>query len=270
MLGPFLKTFSTLFQEEKFLTKKHVLLGTGLHSLRGQKIPINVLCRFGHCCNYDKVRLIETAQAEVVQKLRSLEFPLPLLPSNAEDKVLTFFWWDNFDVQKENHLGSLHTTHGIAYQVKSKECIATQTYIEVPKSKRKSITCTPLDLPRRKIVPHKEPPKFKEQQSLEFDAQYADKLVFLWKLMRRVFSESPQCISRFVGWVTLAFGQPNSTGTTLTFLPPIANPITDYSTVAECIKQSQDLAKASNMQYAHHSGCWCSNEILPRGMEQPC
>ena len=48
-----------------FLTEKHVVLGTGLHSLTGQKTPIKLLGRLGHSCTYDKVRLIETAQANL-------------------------------------------------------------------------------------------------------------------------------------------------------------------------------------------------------------
>ena len=102
-----------------FLTEKHVLLGTGLHSLTGLKKPVQILGRFGHCCNYDKIRLIETAQAELAQHLRSLENPLPLLPAHDGDRVLIFFWWDNFDAKKANMQGSIHTTHGIAYQEES-------------------------------------------------------------------------------------------------------------------------------------------------------
>ena len=37
-----------------FLTEKHVILGTGLHSLKGQKTPIKLLRRLGHSCTYDK------------------------------------------------------------------------------------------------------------------------------------------------------------------------------------------------------------------------
>ena len=39
--------------------------------------------------------------------------------------------------------------------------------------------------------------------------------------------------------------------TKITFLPPIRNPITDYSTVLECIYQSQKLSQSSNMKYTH-------------------
>jgi hypothetical protein len=119
-----------------YLTQKHVLLGTGLHSITGLKMPVKLLGKFGHCCNYDKVRLIETAQAELAQKLRSLDNPLPLAPGNEDDRVLTFFWWDNFDVKKENIHGSLHTTHGIAYQEKSPDNIQANTNLTIEKSKR--------------------------------------------------------------------------------------------------------------------------------------
>ena len=34
-------------------------------------------------------------------------------------------------------------------------------------------------------------------------------------------------------------------------MPPIRNPISDYSTVLECIFQSQKLAASSNMKYTH-------------------
>ena len=89
-----------------FLTEKHVILGTGLHSLTGQKTPIKLLRSLGHSCTYDKVRLIETAEAELIQHLRSLEHPLPLVPASDTGKVLTYFWWDNFYIKKTMHKGA--------------------------------------------------------------------------------------------------------------------------------------------------------------------
>ena len=59
-----------------FLTLKHTALGLGLglglHSLTGQKLPIKILSRLGHCIRYDKVMEIETAQAELAQHFQSL------------------------------------------------------------------------------------------------------------------------------------------------------------------------------------------------------
>ena len=87
---------------------------------------------------------------------------------------------------------------------------------------------------------------------MEVDRSNADKLLLIWQLMRRVCS-APQKIARFVGWIVQVFGKPNSKPTRITFLPPIRQPITEYSTVIECIHQSQRLSRAANMKYAHIS-----------------
>ena len=236
----------------QFLTQKHVVLGAGLHSLTGQKTLIKVLGKFGHSIKYDTVRLLETAQAEAIQKLRSLRYPLPVIPANEVVKVPTFFWWDNFDCKKGSTEGSLHTTHGIAYQEETENCIRQSTEIEVERSNRRSVAVEPMQLEKRKIVPHKNPSLFAEQpESMEFNTDYADKILLLWKLMRRISSATSQTISSFVGWVILTLGKIDSKKTVITFLPPIRQPITEYSTVLECIKQSQELAMASNLTYAH-------------------
>ena len=143
-----------------FLTEKHALLGAGLHSLTGLKKPIEILGRFGHSCNYDQVRLIETAQAEVAQHLRALQTPLPLVPGNGIDSVLTFFWWDNFDVKKENSQGSLHTTHGIAYQEELNQSVELEVLADIPRSGRRAVSYQPISLSQRKIMPHKNPAPF--------------------------------------------------------------------------------------------------------------
>ena len=81
----------------EFLTLKHASVGLGLHSLTGQKLPLQVLSRLGHSMIYDQICEVETAQAELVQHLISLSLPLPICPIDEESKVLTTFWWDNFD-----------------------------------------------------------------------------------------------------------------------------------------------------------------------------
>ena len=236
-----------------FLTEKHTLLCMGLHSLTGLKKPIEILGRFGHSCNYDQVRLIETAQAEVAQHLRALQNPLPLVPRNGTDSVLTFFWWDNFDVKKENAQGSLHTTHGIAYQEESNQSIELQVVADIPRSGRRAVSYESTSLSQRKIVPHKNPVLFggvveEEENTTQI---HVDRLLLLWRLMRKVSIVPTQTVARFVGWVLQTQGTPDSKCTRITFLPPIRNPITEYSTIIECIKQSQRLASACNMTYAH-------------------
>ena len=49
------------------LTLKHCSLALGLHGMTGQKQPILLLSKLGHCISYDNVREIKTAQAEIAQ-----------------------------------------------------------------------------------------------------------------------------------------------------------------------------------------------------------
>ena len=76
----------------EFLTLKHAPVRLGLHSLTGQKLPLQVLSRLGHSMTYDHICEVETAQAELVQHLKSLSLPLPICPIDEESKVLTTFW----------------------------------------------------------------------------------------------------------------------------------------------------------------------------------
>lgn len=75
-----------------FVTLKHASLGLGLHSLTGQKLPLTILSRLGHCINYDKICEIETAQAELVQLFQSMSLGLPLLPAESGSKVRIFLF----------------------------------------------------------------------------------------------------------------------------------------------------------------------------------
>ena len=73
------------------MTPKHFLLGLGLHSITGQKKPVQIASHLGHSMTYDKVMEIETAQAQKSQKLldsAELSF-LPLQPAIEDDSVLT-------------------------------------------------------------------------------------------------------------------------------------------------------------------------------------
>ena len=74
--------------------------------------------------------------------------------------------------------------------------------------------------------------------------------ILLWKLARNIHSKDIQSVSNFIGWVT-KLHQRASLKTIIVYLPPIRNPINEYSTVIECILQSQKLSESANMQYTH-------------------
>ena len=117
----------------------------------GLNKPINILAKYGHSCNYNTIQEIETAKAELAQKLISLQYPLLLMPIDQESKVQTIFWWDNFDCKKETKEGSVHTCHGIAIQEESSQSVERNESSEVPKSKKRTVSVAPLNLLQRKL-----------------------------------------------------------------------------------------------------------------------
>ena len=83
-------------------------MGCGIHSIDGSRQDIDIMHKMNNCCSYDLVHAIETAQAEVAIELSKTQFPLPIVPKDEYSSVLIWFWWDNFDVQKENRRITSH------------------------------------------------------------------------------------------------------------------------------------------------------------------
>ena len=49
--------------------KNDFLIGNTIHTMRGQKAPIQIINKIGNCCSYETVIKLETAQAEVSQEI---------------------------------------------------------------------------------------------------------------------------------------------------------------------------------------------------------
>ena len=87
------------------------------------------------------------------------------MPIDAENKVTTTFWWDNFDryVETASGAGSIHNTPGIVFQEESESTITRDTTVSIPKSNRRSIKNQEEEyLPFITINPKVEPPSFAE------------------------------------------------------------------------------------------------------------
>ena len=80
---------------------------------------------------------METAQAELSQEFSQQKNPLSLKPDQPGKHVLTYFWWDNFHCKKENLKGSIHTTHGIAFQEKSEHSASVRSVNSIIPSGKK-------------------------------------------------------------------------------------------------------------------------------------
>ena len=224
-----------------------------LHTMTGQKVPIEILSLAGNCSPYYKELEIETAQAELCQKLIATQKPLPVEPASSDGKALTHFWWDNFDCTKENVKGSVHTTHGVAFQEVSVDTkFTSDDSLQVTPSRKRSLTVVSSELPPVHINPKRPPKMFKKDEldAKEIDNNNFASTLVLWKLCRRINEGNKQLIPRFVGHVIIIFKKQDAK-TVLTFLPPITRPITEFSTVCETIHRSIRLSEFSNMVYTH-------------------
>ena len=156
----------------EFLTLKHASVGLGLHSLTGQKLPLQFLSWLGHSMTYDQICEVETAQAELVQHLKSLSLPLPICPIDLESKVLTTFWWDNFDrdIETASGAGSIHNTPGIMFQEESACAVNRNENVSIPTSKRRSVHLEDVSpIQATAINPKKDPPSFADKDPVHVE-----------------------------------------------------------------------------------------------------
>ena len=108
-----------------------------------------------------------------------------------------------------------------------------------------------MKLPVANIVPHILPPLLKNATRISYDRQYASFLALLWKIQRQICHSNQTVSQRYVGWVSSIFKKNEQERTHITFLPLINNLITEFSTLLECLYQSEKLGEACNMKYIH-------------------
>ena len=76
-----------------------------------------------------------------------------------------------------------------------------------------------------------------------------DQLLTIWKFMRYLSTNQDE-IPCFIGLITLLNSQ-KRLQTSLTYLPPLQNPITEVYTIIQIFEISQNLSKQANMKYTH-------------------
>ena len=117
--------------------------------------------------------------------------------------------------------------------------------------KRRSLKLTrPISTVVAKIDPKKNSDRILQcDYSVIANTKDIETLLALWKLLR---SGSPENEGwpRFIGFVIELY-QTERNQTTMTYLPPIQNPITDYPTIVSLFDTSRKLAKNANMMYTH-------------------
>ena len=176
--------------------------------------------------------------------------------TTCKSTVLTTFWFDNFDqnIETSTGHGTIHNTHGVVYQEESVEAIRREYFVDIPRSKRRTIVSSNQKLNHRKITTKTEPPLFGSTQCSIPSTETKEGCLKLtvWKIVRQV-NMVDQTIPRYKGWLTSVSREQlsKSPKTVITYLPVIHAQITEYATVVEYITQAQKLADQVNMQYVH-------------------
>ena len=236
------------------ITSKHFLLALGLHNITGQKKVVQIVNRLGHSISYDLTCEIESDQARKAQALSLSSSMLPLQPLTDNDRVLTIFWADNFDLNVDTQLGAgaINTAHLIAFQEASCHSSLCMKQIDIPRTKTRSIKPQAKELFKSNINPKKEPPTFVlnvndvgKSECIEFSSKY-----FLWLWLRRQ-NGFDQIFSTFSGFLLKNRDKTGLVKTVTTYLPPLTSKVTEFATIDTYLKYLQTLSNEMNMPYVN-------------------
>ena len=190
------------------VTLKHFLIGLGLHNITGLKTPIQVLSHLGHSISYDLVCEVETAEAEAAQKWMSeSQSPQQNQDPSNRDIVLTYWWFDNFNqkLEAQTGAGTIDSTHIVEFSERSKADPERPAIVNVPRSKRRSLTTSAMNLPSVKVDKKKEPSVVSTPLSEDCRQQMYEKvkdfkeLYKIW-MLGRFLSSKDQFLPTFSGW----------------------------------------------------------------------
>ena len=127
--------------KEKVIMEKHFLTGLGVHNLTGKMNVIEILNKFGHSLSYLTASEILTAYAKSnIEKSKSSSL-LPLQPSNLNEIVLSYFCFDNFDLETDKQYGggAINITTMMAFQ-EGRTQSSNNTYFHLPRKKSRRIS----------------------------------------------------------------------------------------------------------------------------------
>ena len=231
---------------------KHLLLAMTVWHLTGNAQIITMLNRLGHCSSYTQVLQLENAMAVQTSNKDSV------LPGNisVNSNKFAHCCFDNFDLLEEtaSGAGTTHTTHGIIIQELNSNVSVTDLAQEsVPKSKQKVKVIVdaipPFFCPKR-VEPNllNELPTYDDivKSTEPFTLPASEQA---WTVCRSHFN-SECTVPEWSGWISATSGMPKPENQSVVgFLPPIMFPITEYSTVHQCIVMAMTASEKLHQKY---------------------
>ena len=225
-----------------WILPKHISLCLTLRHLFRSKELITLMNKLGHCENYSFTLELETAIATAADIQSSLLTQKIVTNPNGPSVFHSEF--DNFD-QLVNDLtgkGSVHTAHGIMLQeFSTAQDPQTTSLPSIPRSKQRS--WKPLDVKdledcyvTQRVSPQMLITQYSVPGSLEAYHKAGEK-DFAWILLRYLNKDN-QTLPSWAGFVSMTGVKPSHM-TVLDYYPVIYKPITQYSTVQECLRVAE-------------------------------
>ena len=244
----------------KWKTAKHTSIAITLHHLTGSAKLITLLNRYGHCCSYFYVLECETAWCEQILT-NDEELPNGIVVNSNRTLHLC---WDNWDLIEETASGAAttHSTHGILIQDFNECTIPSSSNDEsdeshpcsTPRSKARRISFVPQPYPEFYCRGKVEPTllTFKTAVANKQAVESANRSDTAWLLHRYRFKDDEEkLIPGWSAWVsqTSCASRAPVQPSTIAYLPPVLESITEFSTVKRVLDTSKEITAAANQKY---------------------
>ena len=212
-----------------------------------------MLNRLGHSETYRFTMELETAIAKALQESSSLLSTQVVVNPAAPSVFHSEF--DNFD-QFLNTLegqGSVHTAHGIMLQdIEGEHHGGTQLVLpSMPRTGEQTLEIAQEELPDCYITTRKSPDLHIVQRTVSGGEEAllkASRMNLLWVLLRMHSSFTEQGVPGWAGFISTT-GEKPLRKTTIEYYPVIYHPITEYKTVQECLRQSENATHEVGQEY---------------------
>lgn len=233
---------------------KHVLMCMTLRHLFRSAELITLINRFGHCENYSFTLELETAIAKAVNETSDL-LSLQIIRNPSAASVF-HSEFDNFDqlINTLSGMDSVHTAHGIMLQdiAGSVEDFGgtVPNLIEVKRDRKRSLDkCPDKELPECYVSQRKSPRLQVDEISNDENRNAfikSQNLYTIWIKLRALYDK--QEVPGWSGFISLLGNVPENL-TRLDYYPVIPHPITQYSTVQECLRYAQNATAEVGQKY---------------------
>jgi len=238
----------TAVTRSQWIMPKHVLLGMSLRHLTGSAEIVTMINRYGHCQSYSKLLELETALAYQAQ-LEDNSLPSCISPVN---NLVTYMCFDNFDLLEEtaSGTGTTHSTHGIVVQELEPGSQPPEANVEIEKTgKRKfSYSCPALTDVH---IPGKVEPFTASVSLTRYDSIHAVALqhgALAWSVCHGLYNTASS-VPDWTGWLSVAASDRHEQLSNIGYLRPIMHPITQVSTVHQCLQSAAEISQRLQQSY---------------------